>query len=313
MSGSVSSPDPPVSPVSLAAGPVTATICGGDLLSVSSLCRHGVERLADPAGLPEGYRVHGVRAGITLLHPWANRLSVDRFSFRGVTGRLDAGTDPTRISRDGAGLAIHGLGAPTPWRPVRDGVGSAVASLTWLGEPGFPYPHQITVRFRLTGTDGGSGALAISTTVCALGDEGVPVSFGWHPYFQRDLNALIELPALSFLQGDARGLPTGEQTPQAPRRIALLAASFDDGVSELASGAEMTLLNQSAAGSAGDADAVTVQFGAGYRFGQLFAPPDAPVVSFEPMTAPTDALVRGTDLAVAEPEVPWTADFVIWV
>ena len=38
---------------------------------------------------------------------------------------------------------------------------------------------------------------------------------------------------------------------------------------------------------------VELEFESGYPYAQVFAPPDDPVVAFEPMTAPADALVKG--------------------
>jgi aldose 1-epimerase len=310
--GTVSSLGTPVAPVILSAGTVSVAILGGDLLSIVSLRDGDVELLADPENLPPGYRVHGRAAGITLLHPWANRLSADSYTFGGRTGRLEAGGD--RVSRDAHGLAIHGLTAPSasPWRPAAEGPDRATAALTWLGEPGFPFPHQITVRFQLSAARPASAALAITTTVCALGDGAVPVAFGWHPYFRRDPAAALQLPALTFLEGDGRGLPTGVETPRAPRRLeladpshGLAEPSFDDGVSGLSRGTQMRLDNETRS--------IAVEFGAGYGFGQLFAPPDAPIVSFEPMTAPTDALCRGSGLGVAEPDRPYRASLVVRV
>lgn len=284
--------------VTLCAGTLSATVSGGDLLSVTSLRDRDVELLADPGDLPPGYRVHGARAGITLLHPWANRLSADRYAFAGREGRLEAGGD--RVSRDAHGLAIHGLAAPTPWRPVQDGAHGAVASLTWLGEPGFPWAHQVVVHITLA-----PASLEIQTGVTALDRDAVPVALGWHPYFRRDPNAMIELPDLVELVGDARGLPTGESIQRPHSRSAAGARRLDYGVSGLRRGTTMALKNANRT--------VSVEFGPGYPVGQVFAPRDAPVVSFEPMAAPTDALVDGLGLAVAQPGRPWVAGFAVRV
>ncbi len=289
-------------PIVLEVGPVRADIIGGDLLSVSSLRYRGVELLADPSPLPLGYRVHAERTGITLLHPWANRLGADSFAFAGVRARLD-GTDPHRLSRDAHGLAIHGLRAPQPWRPVQVSAQSAVASLTWLEESAFPYAHQTVVRFELS-ADGDDGAtLTVATTIAALGASAVPVAFGWHPYFRCDLGAAIDLPRMDMLDSDGAGLPNGQFAPQEPTTIQRGDQGLDDGVAGLSPSAEMVLHNAE--------ETIAVVFGAGYRWGQIFAPTDAPIVSFEPMAAPTNALCHGADLAVAEPERPFEAAFSV--
>jgi aldose 1-epimerase len=47
---------------------------------------------------------------------------------------------------------------------------------------------------------------------------------------------------------------------------------------------------------------IELKVGSGYRFAQVYAPPDDDVVAYEPMTAPTNALVAGgPDLPLLEP------------
>ena len=180
-----------------------------------------------------------------------------------------------------------------------------MASLTWLAEPGFPYAHQVVVRFELSAASDVSASLVVTTTLTALDGDCVPISFGWHPYFRRGPGAAIDLPAVSVLQSDGNGLPTGAVTPELPARTRLSDDSLDYGVSGLSAGARMGLENP--------AHTIAVAFDSGYRFGQIFAPSDAPVVSLEPMTAPTDALGRGTDLPTADAAHPYVARFTVTV
>jgi aldose 1-epimerase len=51
----------------------------------------------------------------------------------------------------------------------------------------------------------------------------------------------------------------------------------------------------------------------GYPFAQLYAPEDDDVVAFEPMTAPTNALVSGSDLTVIEAGDSYEAAFELTV
>ena len=53
--------------------------------------------------------------------------------------------------------------------------------------------------------------------------------------------------------------------------------------------------------------------GSGYRYAQVFAPPDADVVCFEPMTAPVDALATGSDLRFVAPFSRACATFSVHV
>ena len=53
---------------------------------------------------------------------------------------------------------------------------------------------------------------------------------------------------------------------------------------------------------------------AGYPFAQVYAPGDDDVIAFEPMTAPTNALVDGgPDLPIVQPGERYRAGFTITV
>ena len=54
-------------------------------------------------------------------------------------------------------------------------------------------------------------------------------------------------------------------------------------------------------------------FDEGYPCAQIFAPAGEPVICFEPMTAPTNALVSGDGLRTVAPAADFTAVFAIAV
>ena len=56
-----------------------------------------------------------------------------------------------------------------------------------------------------------------------------------------------------------------------------------------------------------------MSFDRGYPFAQVYAPEDDDVIAFEPMTAPTNALVSGQDLKLLEPDESYEASFSIGV
>jgi galactose mutarotase-like enzyme len=59
---------------------------------------------------------------------------------------------------------------------------------------------------------------------------------------------------------------------------------------------------------------ITVRFEAGYPVAQIYAPQDQDVICFEPMTAPTNALVTGgSALTLVEPGGEYSARFSITV
>ena len=65
---------------------------------------------------------------------------------------------------------------------------------------------------------------------------------------------------------------------------------------------------------AGGGRRIELSVGSGYRFAQVYAPGDDDVVAFEPMTAPTNALVTGgPDLPLVEPGQRYEATFSITV
>jgi aldose 1-epimerase len=64
---------------------------------------------------------------------------------------------------------------------------------------------------------------------------------------------------------------------------------------------------------AGGGRRIAVRFDEGYRFAQVFAPAEDDVVCFEPMVAPTNALVSGDGLTVVPPGGRYVAAFSVTV
>ena len=287
--------------VTLAAGALEATFVPQVGMVGASLRHAGEELLARPAGLPD-YAAQGTVLGIPFLHPWANRLSAERYRAAGKAVRLPAG-----LPREEHGLAIHGL-RPAAWTARRVGAcgDRAIldAELEFAGHPAFPFPHRIEQRVTL-----GPAALRIDTTLHATGAGPVPVTFGFHPYLalpgdEREEWSLT-LPTRRRLLADARLIPTGEGVVEYAERRPLADRTFDDGYDGLGERPFFVV--------AGGGRDVTVTFLEGYPVAQVFAPADGDYVCFEPMTAPTDALVTGRGLRLAAPGTTFTAAFEIRV
>lgn len=65
---------------------------------------------------------------------------------------------------------------------------------------------------------------------------------------------------------------------------------------------------------AGGGRRISLALGHGYPFAQVYAPDDDDVIAYEPMTAPTNALVTGgPDLPIVRPGEQFAADFSITV
>jgi aldose 1-epimerase len=244
--------------------------------------------------------------GIPLLHPWANRLDGWRYAVDGTVVELDRGAP--RLARDEHGLPIHGLLGGAPWWHVLDppAPGALAAELDFAARPellaAFPFPHRLRLDVALV-----ERTLTVRTTLTPTGAEPVPVSFGFHPYLRLPDVARerwhVELPAMERLELDARAIPTGAADPFAAQAGPLGARTFDDGFRGLEPGVRFVL--------AGGGRRVTVRFDEGYPFAQVFAPAAHDVICFEPMTAPTNALVSGDGLVRAAPGAPYVATFSI--
>jgi aldose 1-epimerase len=103
----------------------------------------------------------------------------------------------------------------------------------------------------------------------------------------------LSLPARRRLLTDGRGIPTGQTVREHAEEGPLGRRRFDDGYDGLGPEPAFSL--------AGGGRSVTVRFLRGYTVAQVFAPCEEDVVCFEPMTAPTDALVTGSGLRLTPP------------
>jgi aldose 1-epimerase len=294
-----------------AAGTLQATFVPGAGMVGCSLRHRGVELLGQRGGLADYVRRRATM-GIPLLYPWANRLRRRRFPVAGRQVVLDRPSTP--VSVDERGLPIHGLLAAAPgWtvrRHVAQGDDAALEAAFDFGAredllAAFPFPHEVGVAATLT-----ENRLTIVTTVRASRDAPVPVAFGYHPYFQLPDVARgdwqIEVPVAEALALDGRMLPTGERAAVRVHGGALGARTFDDAYVAPEGGAPFVL--------AGGRRRIEVALHEGYGFAQVFAPAADAVIAFEPMTAPTDALVAGGPaLPVVAPGATYRATFSVAV
>lgn len=271
----------------------------------ASLRDRGAELLHRNGGVHR-YAQGATTMGIPLLHPWANRLDGDHYKVDGTTVSLDRVAALTQ--RDEHGLPIHGLINGSPhWRPVpANGGWSLAAELDFGARPellaGFPFAHHLRLDVSLA-----RRTLTVRSTLTATGDRAVPVAFGFHPYLRlpgvpRE-RWRVELPAMRHLELDDRSIPTGASRPVVATDGPLGRRPFDDGYVDVPGGAEFVV--------AGGGRRIAVRFDEGYPVAQVFAPCSADVICFEPMTAPTNALVTGDRLALVAPGDSYRATFSI--
>jgi galactose mutarotase-like enzyme len=273
-----------------------------------SLQHRGEELLGQRGGLAR-YVADRSTMGIPLLHPWANR--VDRREFQ-VTGReVDLWAHPGLYTLGPKGLPIHGLlAAAAGWSVDRhedtpDGP-RLVATFDFAAREDlmtvFPFPHRLQVEHGISGE-----TLTITTMVRASGDAPVPIAFGYHPYFRlpevERTAWSVEIPVSKRVVLDSEQLPTGEVVEAEVAPGPLGSRTFDD---EFEAPSEPFAVE-------GGGRRIDVSFGEGFPFAQVYSPDDDDVIAFEPMTAPTNALVSGRNLTLLHPGEAYEASFSIRV
>jgi galactose mutarotase-like enzyme len=263
-----------------------------------SLRHRGEELLGQRAGLA-AYVAERKTMGIPLLYPWANRLSERRFSLAG----REIVIAPGDARPDEHGLPMHGLLAAAPgWEVVRHEAAALVTRFAFAARDAFPFAHELELEATLH-----PQRLTVAITVHASTDAPVPIAFGFHPYLQlpgvERARWRVEIPVREQLRLDERKLPTGERFAVSVEAGPLGERTFDDAY--VAPDAPFAL--------EGPDRRIELAFEAGYPYAQVFAPPGDALIAFEPMTAPTNALVSGHDLKWLEPGERFRAAFSIAV
>ena len=277
-----------------------------------SLRHRGQELLGQRSGLAR-YVESGSTMGIPFLHPWANRLGHSRFDLAGREVNLDL--EGLHVKHDGSGLPMHGLlTAARGWQVERhlelegEEGGQLAASFDFGAYPrlleAFPFPHRVEIEARLVRAE-----LSITTTVRAGEEAAVPIAFGFHPYLQlpgaERSGWELAAPVRERLELDERMLPTGRRETAEVAGGRLGSRTFDDAFLAPA-GKDPFVLS-------GGGRRLELRMGAGYPFAQIYAPPDLDAVAFEPMTAPTNALVSGEGLRLLPAGESFSATFALTI
>jgi len=293
-------------PVTLKAGDLEATFAPGAGMIGTSLRHRGDELLEQRDGL-DAYVKSAKTFGIPLLHPWANRIDGPRYSVAGKDVELDLNSP--LVHTEDNGLPIHGLASACPyWEVVGRDTDGLHARLDYGAHEdllaGFPFPHTLEIEISLD-----PDALHHTTRLTATTDQPVPVSFGYHPYLTLPGVAredfLVTFPVRRQLLLDDRGIPTGTDEVANIPPGALGDRTYDDGFSELREPVEF--------GLEGGGRRIGVRFDEGYPYAQVWAPPGEQFICYEPMTAPTNALVTHDGLAFARPDDAYEARFSLLV
>ena len=252
----------------------------------------GTDVLWSPYATLSEWKAKPVQQGNPFLAPWANRIDGDGYFANGKQYFLNAGLGNFR--KDGNGLPIHGLLVyAADWEVISlraTGEEAAVSSRLefwhrpeWMAQ--FPFAHAIVMSYRLR-----DGVLEVETLIENLSREPMPVSVGYHTYYQlpgspRD-NWKVHLPAREHVVLSKVLVPTGEKKPvELPDPVPLAGSQLDD---------VFTGLVRDGRGRAvfwveGDGRRITVEFGPKYPVAVVYAPPGRNFICFEPMTGVTNA------------------------
>jgi len=290
-------------------GVTDATFAPAAGMVCCSLRHRGEELLARRGGL-RAYAERGATMGIPLLHPWANRLGGTAYGTPAHRVELDASSRLVR--RDEHGLPIHGvIGSRLPWRLLerhRESGGAGLeAEMAWEAPEllaVFPFPHRLRICARLA-----CASLTIETTLRPSGEEVVPVCFGYHPYLTlpgSDRRAWqVELPVTRRLLLDEQGIPTGAAEPFDAASFTLRESGWDDAFDGIIGGRAFAVSD--------DRRRIELRLLAGYPYAQVFAPASESFICFEPMTAPTNALLSRDALRLVAPGEEFRAAFRVVV
>lgn len=223
----------------------------------------------------EDFRAQPGQTGIPFMGPWIGRLDEQAFYANGRRHAFDMALGNVRGE-----VPIHGfLTATDHWRVIALTATTAAAAVTsrlevyrqpaWMRQ--WPYTHTVEITYRLA-----DGVLEVSTAVANLSAEPMPISIGFHPYFQltdspRD-EWQIAVAARTRWQLDQRKLPTGQTEPAdlllPPPRVTLREYSLDDVFSDLVRDVE----GRSTTTLWGRQQRLDVTLGPRYRSVVVFAP-----------------------------------------
>jgi aldose 1-epimerase len=295
---------------------------------------HGHNVLRFPHASLADFTARPAATGIPFMGPWANRLDEPAFYANGRRHAFDMSLGNIRGE-----VPIHGFVTTTNlWRVASVSATEDEASVTsrlefyrqpsWMRQ--WPYAHTVEITYRLA-----EGVLEVATTIANLSDDPMPVSVGFHPYFQltdspRD-QWRIAVGAKTRWLLDQRKLPTGETEAAdrllPPPSVGLRDYNLDEVFSDLVRDAQ----GRATMSVWGASQRLDVVLGARYRAVVVWAPSpsgkgrggqgDSPplernFICFEPMAAISNALNmahRGeyAELQTIAPGGTWRESF--WV
>ena len=263
--------------------------------------------------------------GNPFLAPWANRVDGEGFYANGQYYRFNDKLG--NIRRDGNQFPIHGLLLyASHWEVVSldaDERGARAVSRLRFSQHAdlmaqFPFAHTIEMTYLLR-----AGALEVRTSIRNDGAQTMPLSVGYHPYFQlhdapRD-DWTVSLAAEQIWKLSDKLIPTGQMRPVSdvfptPKAISLQEHFLD----HVFGGLVRDTSEQAVFSVRGKSEQIEVAYGPKYHTAVVYAPlgDDRDFICFEPMSGITNAFNlahRGLyeDLQTVPPGASWEESY--WI
>ncbi len=241
----------------------------------------------------------------SFLFPFANRLGSGLYEWNNAVYEF-----PLDDSMNGN--AIHGFGTDKPFEVTALDLNGTTASIRCLytdagDNPGYPFPFSLEITFLL----GPENIFEIRMTFSNNGPATIPLSLGWHPYFQAGPGideVRLKLPECSLIGVNAQMLPTGKRYAYDEfETLKPIGAIVLDNCFFLQPGREKAevLLE-------GENGRLVYWQNAGeqqFRYLQVFTPAHRNSVAIEPMTGNIDAFNNHEGLILLPAGESWSGAF----
>lgn len=162
---------------------------------------------------------------------------------------------------------------------------------------GYPFPYRTEVVYTLSS----GNKLHLKTTVINQGDSEIPISDGWHPYFQlgETINDLrVQFNSNTMLEFDSHLLPTGNTISNTKfETMQLFGDTFLDNCFVLKN-------NQSAACILKDEKSalqLSIIADSSYPYLQVYTPPHRKSIAVENLSSAPDSFNNHIGLVIAKP------------
>ncbi len=212
--------------------------------------------------------------------------------------------------------AIHGLLFDATFSILDKGVNSKGAFVKLGYEynntaEGFPFKYNTQITYTLKN----HGVLSLETVVTNTGDTDMPLTDGWHPYFNLGCTVndlLVQINATEVLEFNESLVPTGKTVENiafaTPKH---LGETFFDNcfVVNEAQKTACTLTNET------NGLTVTIEAVAGYPYLQVYTPPHRTSIAVENLSGAPNAFNNGIGLIIAKPSEPhiFVNDYTVYL